>query len=361
MKRATLWVTVFVIFFAVFLAVPVVQAHPLFLVSTDMNIGENRIDMSLLINNALLKQVPGKDLSVEEGLTEKKRQELENYIKEGFLVKNNGQPMAESIEEITKPDLSHVRVKIRFTSKEKVENVDLFYSMFFEVNKSKHQNIVTIHHDGEESRYIFHDSERHLLFTKQTDLSVWLTVKQFIQIGMEHIWFGFDHLAFLAALIVAGGGWKHMLKVITSFTIAHSITLFLAVMDIIAVPSKWVEALIALTIVYVAVENQWFRSPRHRPTITFFFGLIHGLGFAGSLSEIQLPKDSFLAALFSFNLGVELGQVVVFLCVFPFLLLFKQLVQKRRFVQGVSVGISLLGCLWFIERIFDLEIPFFPL
>lgn len=361
MKRAKLWGLVFTIFFAVFLAVPVAQAHPLFLVATDMEIGEKQIDMSLLINDALLKQVPGKDLSVEKGLSEEKRQEIGNYIKEGFLVKNNGQPMVENITEITRPDLSHVLVKVRFTSKQKVEKTDLFYSMFFEVDKSKHQNIVTIHYDGKESRYVFHDSQRHLFFTKQTDLSVWLTVKQFIQIGMEHIWFGFDHLAFLAALLVAGGGWKHMLKVITSFTIAHSITLFLAVMDIVAVPSKWVEALIALTIVYVAVENQWFRFPGHRPTITFFFGLIHGLGFAGSLSEIQLPKDSFLAALFSFNLGVELGQVVVFLFIFPFLLLFKRWVEGRWFVQGVSGVIALLGFFWFVERAFELKIPFFPL
>ncbi|MGA8944143.1 MAG: HupE/UreJ family protein [Thermoactinomyces sp.] len=355
-----LWGSFLFIFFAVFLAAPIVQAHPLYLVSTDMEIAENRIDMSLLINDALLKQVPGKDMSVKEGLSEEKRQELENYIKERFLVKNNGQPMAESITDITRPDLSHVLVKVRFTSGQKVEKADLFYSMFFEIDKSRHQNIVTIHADGKESRFVFHDSERHLSITKQSDLSIWLTVKQFIRIGMEHIWFGFDHLAFLAALFVAGGGWKHLLKVITSFTIAHSITLFLAVMDIIAVPSKWVEALIALTIVYVAIENQWFRPPRHRPTIAFFFGLIHGLGFAGSLSEIQLPKDSFLAALFSFNFGVELGQVAVFLCVIPFLLLFRRYVQKKWFVQGASMGIALLGVLWFTERAFELKIPFFP-
>ncbi|MBA4602216.1 HupE/UreJ family protein [Thermoactinomyces mirandus] len=361
MKRAKWWGLVFVIFFGVFLTAPVVQAHPLFSVATDLKVGENEIEMSLLINDALLKKVPGEDLSVENGLSGKKKQEIGNYIKKGFVVKNNGRPMTGRIEEIARPDLSHVRVKIRFTSQQKVEKVDLFYSMFFEIDKSRHQNIVTIHDDGKESRFVFHDSERHLSFTKESRLSIWLTVRQFIQIGMEHIWFGFDHLAFLAALFVAGGGWKHLLKVITSFTIAHSITLFLAVMDIVAVPSKWVEALIALTIVYVAVENQWFRSPEHRPTVTFFFGLIHGLGFAGSLSEIQLPKDSFLAALFSFNLGVELGQIVIFLCLIPVSLLLKRLVQGRWLVQGVSGIIALFGIFWFVERVFELEIPFFPL
>lgn len=365
MKKIRLWGWMgLILLLSVFMPKFQAQAHPLHMMSTDLHIEGNQIHVSMLINEAMLERVLDEELALMENkVSEEQKNKIENYIKKGFTAKNNDRPMTFTMEDITQPESGHIRVNATFTSGESVEKVDLSYQLFFEINKSQHQNVVNITSGNQEGRYIFHDTNRHLSFSKQTDLSIWLTVKQFIYMGMVHIWFGFDHLAFLAGLLVAVKSVKNLLKVITCFTIAHSITLFLAVMDIIAVPSKWVEVLIALTIVYVAVENYFSRTYPHRLTVTFFFGLIHGLGFAGSLADIHLPKGDFLAALFSFNIGIEIGQLLVVALVFPLLKWIRMQSEwfQRRVIQGVSAVMALFGVLWAVERAFEIQIPFFPI
>lgn len=365
MKKVRFWGwTGFILLLSFFLPVFQAQGHPLHMVSTDLHIEGNQIHVSMLINEEMLERVLGEELSLKENqIVEQQKNKIENYIKKRFTAKNNDRLMDFAMEDITQPDLGHFRVNFTLISGEPVEKVDLSYQMFFEINKSQHQNVVKLTSGNQNGHYVFHDDNRHLSFSKQTDLSVWLTVKQFIYMGMVHIWLGFDHLAFLAGLLVAVANVKNLFKVITCFTVAHSITLFLAVMDIVAVPSKWVEVLIALTIVYVAVENYFSRTYPHRLTMTFFFGLIHGLGFAGSLADIHLPKGDFLAALFSFNAGIEIGQLLVVALAYPLLkwmrMQSKQL--QRRVVQGVSAVMALFGVLWAVERAFEIQIPFFPI
>ncbi len=354
----------FLLWMIVFLPLLPAEAHPLHLVSTDLSVEGNQIHVSMLINEPLLEQVAGKQLVLKENkVREEQENQIESYIKTRFVAKNNNRPMPFTLKEITRPEPGHYRVEGVFVSTEPVGKVDLSYQMFFEFNKSQHQNVVKIHNGDQEGHYVFHDDNRHLTFSKQTDLSVWLTAKEFVYMGMTHIWFGFDHLAFLAGLLVAAGNAKNLLKVITCFTVAHSITLILAVMDIIAAPSKWVEVLIALTIVYVAVENFFFRTYPHRLTVTFFFGLIHGLGFAGSLADIHLPKTNFLTALFSFNAGIEIGQLLVVSLVFPLLrrIRMQNGALERRAIRWVSAVMALLGVLWMVERAFEIQIPFFPI
>jgi len=141
--------------------------------------------------------------------------------------------------------------------------------------------------------------------------SKWQTFVRYLVSGVEHIAIGYDHIAFLLAVIVLGRHFWPLFKVITAFTIAHSITLTLAVLGIVTLPSQLVETLIAVSIVYVSLENFFVRDIRHRWWLTFTFGLIHGFGFASVLRDYGLPQDAVGLALAAFNIGVEIGQLLV--------------------------------------------------
>ena len=150
-------------------------------------------------------------------------------------------------------------------------------------------------------------------------------------LGIEHIGFGIDHLLFVLALLIITNGTVQLLKTVTAFTIAHSITLALATLGFVHVPSKPVEATIALSIVFVASEIIHRREGRdgiasRAPWIVAFtFGLLHGFGFAGALSEVGLPQNHIPAALFFFNIGVELGQIAFIAVVLTFIALVRRI------------------------------------
>ena len=192
-------------------------------------------------------------------------------------------------------------------------------------------------------------------FVVGAEESLWAKMYQFVVLGVEHIFLGYDHIMFLLALIAVGGRLMHLVKIVSAFTVAHSITLCLAALEIVNLPAKWVEAGIALSIAYVAIENFWLKRTDHRWVLTFFFGLVHGFGFANVLRELGLPTRGLVASLLSFNIGVEIGQILIVAIVFPMIVWLNRQAYKRRVVLGVSVLIGLFGLGWFIERVFDLE------
>ena len=132
---------------------------------------------------------------------------------------------------------------------------------------------------------------------------------------------GYDHLCFLIAVILWATRVWPVVKIVTAFTISHSITLSLAALQLVNLPSRWVEIAIALSIIYVAVENFFTRKVDGRWRDTFFFGFVHGFGFASGLIELGVPQRAIVPALASFNIGVEVGQIGVVLVVVPLLLL----------------------------------------
>lgn len=178
----------------------------------------------------------------------------------------------------------------------------------------------------------------------------------YLQLGFKHIIpLGFDHILFILSLFLLSPKLKTILWQATAFTIAHSITLGLAMNDVISAPPHIIEPIIALSIMFVALEN--VITDKLKPTrilIVFAFGLIHGLGFAGVLSELGLPKKEFYNALISFNIGVELGQVAIILGAwFLFGKWFSQKVWYRpRIVNPLSILIAAVALYWTIERAF---------
>lgn len=187
------------------------------------------------------------------------------------------------------------------------------------------------------------------------------TMQRYLVTGIEHIFLGYDHVAFLIAVVLWARRLIPVIKIVTAFTIAHSITLSLAALGIVVVPSRIVEPAIAASIVVVAVENFFSRDIDGRWRVTFAFGLIHGFGFASVLQEIGLPPDAVVPALAAFNIGVEIGQVAIVAIVLPLLGMFDRLTaadraapaRATRLVYAVSLAISLLGSYWFLTRVFE--------
>jgi hydrogenase/urease accessory protein HupE len=178
--------------------------------------------------------------------------------------------------------------------------------------------------------------------------------QQFLILGIEHILAGYDHLAFLFGLLIVGASLSTSVKIITSFTVAHSVTLALATLNVVQIPSSVVEPLIAASIVYVGIENIFSRNLDRRWLLTFGFGLVHGFGFASVLRELGIGSGAGGTAipLVSFNLGVEIGQIAIALIILP--AVWKLRAQPTfitKYVPACSVLITLIGAFWLVERI----------
>lgn len=180
-------------------------------------------------------------------------------------------------------------------------------------------------------------------------------IGQFTWWGVEHIFIGYDHIMFLLALIVIGGYLRGMIKIVSAFTVAHSITLILAALEILVLPSRLIESGIALSIAYVALENFWVKGAAHRWVITFFFGLVHGFGFANVLLDLGLPSQGLITCLLAFNVGVELGQVAIVAILFPLIYMVGRTQHRQTMIRVVSAIVFLFGAGWLIERAFDLS------
>ena len=181
-------------------------------------------------------------------------------------------------------------------------------------------------------------------------------VKQYLTLGFTHILpKGLDHVLFVLGIFLLAVRLKPVLWQVTAFTLAHTITLALTIYGVVSLPSSIVEPLIALSIVYVAIENV-FTDKLHawRPLVVFCFGLLHGMGFAGVLSEIGLPRSEFVPALLAFNVGVELGQLMVIFTAFLIVgLPFREKPwYRRRVVVPGSLAIAAVGLYWFVQRVF---------
>lgn len=175
----------------------------------------------------------------------------------------------------------------------------------------------------------------------------------FILMGAEHILGGLDHLLFLIALLALSRSLWSTVKVVTGFTVGHSITLSLATLGWVEVPSSIVEPLIAASIIWVALEN--IISPHsegRRWLVAIFFGLVHGLGFAGSLLELGLRHEALVRALIGFNLGVELAQILFVALVLPAIVWASQPGRLARLPQAMSVGAAVAGVAWLMQRVF---------
>ena len=238
------------------------------------------------------------------------------------------------------PADTHVLVTVAWTCP--LDGGELRYraTLFHDVDPTARHLAIIATESGE--RELALDSRAPEVALSGAGSSALQVVGRFVQAGIEHIFLGYDHIAFLAAIVLWAQRLWPVIKIVTAFTIAHSITLSLAALQIVVFPSAIVEPAIAVTIIFVAVENFFSRNVDGRWRVTFVFGLIHGFGFASALQEIGLPANAAVPALAAFNIGVEIGQVVIVALIFPLLLWSDRIGSPGRGTQGTASGGGLL-------------------
>ncbi|MEP6996320.1 MAG: HupE/UreJ family protein [Betaproteobacteria bacterium] len=224
---------------------------------------------------------------------------------------------------------------------------------------------------GGETRSIIFSADAHTQALGA--VTAWQQLAAYVHEGIWHIWLGFDHILFLLSLLLPavllrrGGAWQpaesfraafwDVARIVTAFTVAHSITLTIAALDIVALPSRWVESAIALSVVLAAANNVFPVVNRGRWIAAFGFGLLHGFGFANALKNLGLPAGSLALSLFGFNVGVELGQLAIVIVFLPLAFASRATRAYRTIMlAGGSAAIAAIAGIWLIERALDLKL-----
>jgi hydrogenase/urease accessory protein HupE len=220
-----------------------------------------------------------------------------------------------------------------------------------------HQTFLNVYEDGSlRQQAVFNGADGERVYYAGTAQGTLAVIRTFVPAGVHHILIGPDHILFLTGLLLLGGGWWPLLRIVTAFTVGHSITLSLAALNLVTPPATVIEPAIALSIIFVGADNLLVGTSGRdvRAWIALAFGLVHGFGFANVLREFGLPQESLGWSLFSFNLGVEIGQLVIVAGIAAALALVRQ--RNQAAAQRVAFAGSLVvigaGAYWFVERVF---------
>jgi hydrogenase/urease accessory protein HupE len=264
----------------------------------------------------------------------------------------------------TQDDFGNLFINFLFIKKTNAVPGELGFSVdYFEKLGEDHKVLAKIVYGDKLDQAVFTREEARRRFIVGGEVTLGRQLREFTILGVEHIFLGYDHLMFLLGLLLLGGRFGNLVKIVTSFTLAHSLTLICAALEILSLPGRLVESGIALSIAYVGAENFLLlgsahktpleESTKHRWILTFCFGLVHGFGFANVLRDLGLPAKGLIGSLLAFNLGVEIGQVAIVALLFPLVLYLTR--ERKPAIYSLSAIILLFGVLWFVERIAGLE------
>lgn len=350
---------------------------------TEIRFTDERTEVTFSIDTlSIIELVEGIDENANGVLEESELEEEASHIDELIhstivLDKNNQQqePEIKSIEIEKKEDKEFLTFTFHYPAYFPGDTITYMDGFYVNDADTNYINLISAENRGETSQAVLQGNNREwtILLTEvqqeqgstvgeeqatqpsqettphiETTHNGWLS---FFKLGMFHILTGYDHLLFLLALLLRKQTFKQYAAIVTSFTIAHSITLSLAVLGLVDLPSRFVEATIAFSICYVAAENIFRKEIRHRWGLTFVFGLIHGLGFANLLKDMNINKSQLASSLVSFNIGIEFVQILIVLLLLPILsYIHKQIYANRIYLYG-SIFIIILGGFWLVERI----------
>lgn len=275
------------------------------------------------------------------------REALQQLIERGLQLRS-GERLPELELQPSPPDALATHMGLNFLARwpEPVESLELRYDLW-PPGSSLPRCLLVVQQAGRSSSVVLTpDQPAYSLSAPWPQ-----RVKSFVLLGLEHIFTGYDHLLFLLTLLLPGGSLGTQVKTVTAFTLAHSLTLSLSVLGFVTLPSRLVESVIALSIVVAALLNLRPRDNPRRWPLALTFGLVHGLGFASVLREKGVTGSDAVLPLISFNGGVELGQLMVVLLVFPFILWMHRQSWARRGERGLSILIALLALVWFVQRV----------
>lgn len=353
--RLCLWVV------GIWLAVcPMASAHWADLAVADILVKGNSAVMTLTIPTGFVKVADdnhdGK-LSARE--VRAHAAQLAATLGQSIRLTSGGQPGALTVapsaaapagSDLAGADGTHSTLELTYAWKQEIKTVTIQYQLFFP-GLATARCLATVALGDHVENVVFAPASPE--FTAGTPQgSVWREAASFVGLGIEHILTGYDHILFLICLLMLGGGLRYVLKVVTAFTVAHSVTLSLAVLKLVTLPPRLTESAIALTIVYVASENFWRKSLDGRWVVTFVFGLVHGFGFASALAETGLPRENLAVSIASFNIGVEIGQMLIVTFAFGLLMMVRHQRWEPQFRQVASAGVIGVALFWFVQRAF---------
>jgi HupE/UreJ protein len=271
-------------------------------------------------------------------------------------------------------DGGYLVLAVRGSCASRIDVLEVDYGLLFDID-AQHRGLLKLENGSAVISAVFAESRRRQSFAIDR-LSPLAQLKGYVGDGIVHIASGFDHLLFLVALLLPsvlirrGRSWEPVTSfpralrsvagTVTAFTAAHSITLSLAALSVVSLPSRLVESLIALSVLLTALDNVWPILPRRRWQVAFAFGLLHGFGFASVLADLDLPPSALALSLFGFNVGVEIGQLVLVLLLVPLVYLVRDTrAYPRVGMTAASAVIALFASGWLIERSPDLRLmPF---
>ncbi len=334
------------------------DAHPAPFSFVDISIRNGAVDVTAVVHIWDVAHEYGienpNDL-LDQGLVDERVSRLGALLNERLTLSVDGRPVV--LRDWSVPELLAERQAVRVRAQGELDQapgrLELSAELFpYDPN---HQTFLNFYESDLTAQAILGSDDTSYEYFVGSRQGRWAVVQKFVPAGVHHILIGPDHLMFLIGLLLLGGSAKQLLAVVTAFTLAHSITLSLAVLNVVTPPGRLVEPIIALSIVYVGVDNLMSRGGKDvRVWIAMIFGLIHGFGFASVLREMGLPSGALGWSLFSFNLGVEFGQLAVVLAVAVMLsaIRARSAVVGERVVVAGSIVVIAAGAFWFVERVF---------
>ena len=333
-------------------------AHPVPFSYIDVRLGAGKMDVSLIVHIfdvAHDLNIAPMEKLLEEGFARQEAASIQKLLSQRLAFVADGQVLAGqwSGPEIFR-DRQSLRYAIQYSLAQQPATVLIRTDMF--PYDPMHQTFVNVYEEQSLTSQLIldhnHTESEYFLGTRQGVLAV---IKKFIPAGVHHILIGPDHLLFLVGLLLLGGTLRQLILVVTSFTVAHSITLSLAALNILNPPASIIEPAIALSIVFVGADNLLASGGRDvRPWIALCFGFIHGFGFANVLNEMGLPTQALAWSLFSFNFGVEIGQLMVVIIVATALSAVRTRSEwaGRQLAFAGSIVVIFAGMFWFVHRLF---------
>ncbi len=334
-----------------------------------LTIADDRIDGRLDVSLRDLEDAIGVDANGDLAITwaelERRRGEIARYVLEHLQVAGDGAPCPIDAGELAVDahgGSSYAVVALSARACRSRERIAIDYALLFGIDPA-HRALVSIEGDYSAAAVLSAESRS---FEIAPAAGAWGSFRRFVAEGVVHIWQGYDHLAFLALLVLpavlgrrgasSAHAWRSVLfdiaRIVTAFTAAHSITLGLAVLGVIEVPVRAVEAIIAASVLIAAVMNLFPRTVRFGWRLAFGFGLAHGLGFANALRDLGTQTGSTLVALGGFNVGVELGQLAIVALALPPLFALRAAPRCGGAVMlASSAGCATLACTWLLERL----------
>jgi hypothetical protein len=271
-------------------------------------------------------------------------------VKQHFLLRAPDPPTRVTLEKYSVVEGHLVDMELNYEFGQDVTRLEVT-STLYQITQPTHEHLTSANLNGTVHEAVLNGANPTTVFAAG-DATTLKTFGNFVRLGIMHIFTGYDHLAFLVGLLIVTTNLQSLIKIITSFTVAHCITLALATFNVVVIPSRWTESLIAASIAYVAAENLWGKRAVERYFIAFIFGLVHGFGFSNVLREMDLARAHLALSLFSFNLGVEIGQLAFVLALFPLVIYMASSSWKRQCQVSVSAVVLCLAVYWFMQRAF---------